>query len=113
MMMNISERIILSPQEQTTINLWAHGRSFPLRLVQRANIIKMASEGIYNHKISSHLGVSRPTVQLWRERFLSFRCAGLEKDAPRPGRLPKISVKKIKAIVDVSGGAKVYSFRRN
>ena len=102
MMMNISERIILSPQEQTTINLWAHGRSFPLRLVQRANIIKMASEGIYNHKISLHLGVSRPTVQLWRERFLSFRCAGLEKDAPRPGRLPKISVKKIKAIVEAT-----------
>jgi len=100
--MNISEQIILSPQEETTINLWARGKSFPLRLVQRANIIKLAAEGIYSHNISSRLGLSRPTVQLWRQRFLSFRCAGLEKDAPRPGRLPQISVKKIKTVVEAT-----------
>ena len=100
--MNISEQIILSPQEETTINLWARGKSFPLRLVQRANIIKLAAEGIYSHNISSRLGLSRPTVQLWRQRFLSFRCAGLEKDAPRPGRLPQISIKKIKTVVEAT-----------
>jgi len=100
--MNISEQITLSPQEETTINLWARGKSFPLRLVQRANIIKLAAEGIYSHNISSRLGLSRPTVQLWRQRFLSFRCAGLEKDAPRPGRLPQISIKKIKTVVEAT-----------
>jgi len=30
--------------------------------------------------------------------FLSFRCTGLEKVAPRPGRIPKISQRKIKAV---------------
>lgn len=100
--MNISEQIILSPQEETTINLWARGKSFPLRLVQRANIIKLAAEGIYSHNISDRLGLSRPTVQLWRQRFLSFRCAGLEKDAPRPGRLPQISIQKIKTVVEAT-----------
>jgi len=102
MLMNIAEQIVLSPQEEKTINLWARGKSFPLRLVQRANIIKMAAEGIYNHNISSHLDISRPTVQLWRQRFLSLRCAGLEKDAPRPGRLPEISAKKIKNVVEAT-----------
>jgi transposase len=102
MLMNISEQIILSPQEETTINLWARGKSFPLRLVQRANIIKLAAEGIYSHNISDRLGLSRPTVQLWRQRFLSFRCAGLEKDAPRPGRLPQISIQKIKTVVEAT-----------
>src|SRR3989338_1088643 len=102
MLMNISEQITLSPQEETTINLWARGKSFPLRLVQRANIIKLAAEGIYIHNISSRLGLSRPTVQLWRQRFLSFRCAGLEKKAPRPGRLPQISIKKIKTVVEAT-----------
>src|SRR5665648_196633 len=97
--MNISERIILDPQEQATIRLWAHGKSFPLRLVQRAQIIQMAADGIFSHDIACRLGISRPTVQLWRQRFLSFRCAGLEKDAPRPGRIPKISNAKIKAVV--------------
>ena len=60
--MNISEQITLSPQEETTINLWARGKSFPLRLVQRANIIKLAAEGIYSHNISSRLGLAHLTT---------------------------------------------------
>jgi len=100
--MHIAEQIILTPQEEATINRWVHGRSFPVRLVQRARIIQLAAQGVFNHEIASRLGVSRPTVQLWRERFLSFRLAGLEKDAPRPGRLPRISQKKVTAIVDAT-----------
>src|SRR3989339_151418 len=100
--MNIAEQIVLSPEEETTIKLWSNGKKFPLRLVQRAKIIQMAANGIYNHDISAQLKVSRPTVQLWRERFLALRCAGLEKDAPRPGRLPEISAQKIKKIVEAT-----------
>lgn len=100
--MNISEKIILTPQEETTINRWAHGKSLPMRLVQRAQIIQLAAKGVFNHDIAKQLGISRPTVQLWRERFLSFRLSGLEKDAPRPGRLPRISQKKVTAIINAT-----------
>lgn len=100
--MYIAEQIILTPQEEATINRWAQGKRFPLRLVQRAQIIQLAARGIFNHDIAGRLGLSRPTVQLWRERFLSFRLPGLEKDAPRPGRLPRISQKKITAIVNAT-----------
>ncbi|MFH0796377.1 MAG: IS630 family transposase, partial [Candidatus Omnitrophota bacterium] len=100
--MNISERIILNPQEQETVRLWARGKSLPVRLVQRAQIIQLAAQGVFSHDIAKRLGVSRPTVQLWRQRFLSFRCAGLEKDAPRPGRIPKISRQKIKTVVEAT-----------
>jgi len=100
--MNIAERIILTVQEQATINRWAQGKSIPLRLVQRAQIIKLAAQGIFNHDIAKRLKISRPTVQLWRERFLALRLLGLEKDAPRPGRFPKISQKKITAIINAT-----------
>ena len=100
--MNTAERIILSAQEEKTIGLWARGKSFPLRLVQRAQIIQMTAAGIFSHTIALQLEISRPTVQLWRQRFLSLRCAGLEKDAPRPGRIPRISSRKIKAIVEAT-----------
>ena len=100
--MNIANTIILSPEERATITRWAHGRSFPLRLVQRAQIILMAAKGIFNHDIAKRLGVSRPTVQLWRERFLALRLPGLEKDAPRPGRFPKISNRKVSAIINAT-----------
>jgi len=77
-----------------------------LRLMQRARIVTLASDGVTNQDIASEVGVSRPTVQLWRERFLALRIAGLEKDAPRPGRLPSISEKKVRAVIDATLHAK-------
>jgi transposase len=100
--MKTATLIILSPQEQSTLDTWVRGRSFPLRLVQRAWIIRMAAEGMQSKDIAYALGVSRPTVQLWRQRFLAFRLVGLEKDAPRPGRIPQISSKKIQAVVEAT-----------
>lgn len=104
--MNITDRIILSPEEQLTLQRWAQGKRLPMRLVQRARIIQLAATGVFNHEIARRVGVSRPTVQLWRERFLALRCAGLEKDAPRPGRLPAIPDHKIQAIVAATLHAK-------
>ncbi len=100
--MKKADPIVLSPQERHTLRRWAHGKRFALRLVQRAQIIQMAADGMCSCDIARHLGVSRPTVQLWRERFLAFRCVGLEKDAPRPGRLPSISPRKIRAVVEAT-----------
>jgi transposase len=99
MYMHRAERIILTPDEAMVIDHWARGKGFPLRLVQRAQIIQLAAQGVFSHTIAKRLGTSRPTVQLWRDRFLSLRLSGLEKDAPRTGRFPKISHKKVLAVV--------------
>lgn len=95
-------QIVLSPEEQAAIEMWARGKRFPARLVQRAQIIQMASEGVLNQDIAVKLGTTRPTVQLWRERFLALRLTGLEKDAPRPGRLPSISAEKIDEVLEAT-----------
>jgi len=94
--------IILSSEEQTTLDTWAQARSLPLRLIQRAQIIRLAAQGTQSQEIAKSLGISRPTVQLWRQRFLALRVAGLEKDAPRPGRLPRITPKKIKTVIEAT-----------
>lgn len=94
--------IVLSPEEQATTDMWARGKRFPLRLVQRAQIILMAAAGVLNQDIAAKLGTTRPTVQLWRERFLALRLTGLEKDAPRPGRIPKIPAHKIATVVEAT-----------
>lgn len=98
-MPRIAETIVLTEPEQTTINEWAKSKKSSVRLVQRARIIQMAADNYENIQIAVALGISHPTVQLWRERFLAFRLPGLEKDAPRPGRIPKVSHKKVMAIV--------------
>jgi len=95
-------QIILSPEEQAAIEIWARGKRFPVRLVQRAQVILMAANGILNQDIAVKLGTTRPTVQLWRDRFLALRLSGLEKDAPRPGRLPSITAEKIAEVVEAT-----------
>ena len=104
-MLNMSKTatpIILVPEERPALEAWARGRNLPYRKVVRAKIITMAAEGIFNRDIAEDLGISRPTVQLWRERFLALRLVGLEKDAPRPGRKPKVSAKKIRSVVEAT-----------
>jgi len=69
-------------------------------LVLRSKIILLAAEGLQNKQIAKKLKVQRNTVWLWRNRFISHRLDGIHKDAPRPGRKPKISQKKIDEIID-------------
>jgi transposase len=54
-------------------------------LAQRARVVLLASEGLANYEIAERVGVSRPTVNLWRSRYAERGLAGLET-AKRPGR---------------------------
>ena len=101
-MSRTAAQIILTPDERAIIDEWARSRTMPLRVVQRAKIIQMASNGIDSQDIAKELSISRPTVQLWRQRFLALRTAGLEKDAPRPGRIPMISDEKVRAVIEAT-----------
>lgn len=97
--MRTAPAIVLSPEERAKLDRWSTARSLPLRLVQRAQLIRLAADGVQSQEIAVRMNLSRPTVQLWRERFLALRLPGLEKDAPRPGRIPRISARKVAAIV--------------
>jgi len=94
--------VALSPEEHATLQSSANARSQPQRLVQRAQVVLLAAEGIENQEIAARLRIPRPTVQLWRQRFLALRTAGLEKDAPRPGRIPRIARARVAAIVEAT-----------
>jgi len=100
--MRTAAPILLSPEEHSTLDAWVRARSLPLRVVERARIVQMAADGAQSQDIARSLGVSRPTVQLWRQRFLALRLEGLKKDAPRPGRIPRITPRKVQAVVEAT-----------
>jgi transposase len=54
-------------------------------LAQRARIVLLAADGVSNTGIAELVGVSRPTVIGWRNRYAERGVAGLD-DEPRPGR---------------------------
>ena len=97
--MRIATPIKLTADELKTLKKAANGRRVPKRLVERAQIVLRAAEGQQNKDIAAELGISRPTVQLWRNRFAEKRIAGIEKDATRPGRKPKLSATKVRSVI--------------
>jgi transposase len=101
-LMKTAPLIALSQAEQSLLLDWSRARSLPHRQVIRAKVILLAAQGGQNKDIAASLRISRPTVQLCRQRFLALRAAGLEKDAPRPGRNPRIPMAKVKAVVNAT-----------
>lgn len=84
--MRVAPAIVLTESDKATLQRWARGRSTPSRLVLRAKIVLLSSEGVENQQIAEQLGTSNPTVGLWRRRFAEAGLSGIEKDATRPGR---------------------------
>jgi transposase len=68
----------------------------------RAKIVIGAAAGRSINGLAKELSVSRPTVLLWRRRYVELGVDGLLKDAPRPGRKKKISAKKVETIVNAT-----------
>ena len=65
-------------------------------LAQRARIVLLAAEGESNTAIAVKVGVSRPTVIDWRNRYAAEGIAGLDDD-PRSGRPRTIDHREIVA----------------
>ena len=65
-------------------------------LAQRARIVLLAADGEANTVIASTVGVSRPTVISWRNRYATRGIAGLDDEA-RSGRPRKLDHRKIVA----------------
>ncbi len=62
-------------------------------------MILHAAQGLRNDEIGSLMGISRQKVGRWRERYARMGLKGIEKDAPRPGRFPKVSAADQAAII--------------
>jgi len=97
--MRIAAAVKLSDEQRQQLEKQARARSVSVRLAQRSKMILLAAAGLPDLKIAAELGVKRQTVARWRARFLQQGLAGIEKDAPRPGRKPQISVKRVQQIV--------------
>ncbi len=77
--------LVISDDDRVELLRLTRSSSAPAGLVARARIVLLAGEGISNTAIAERVGVSRPTVIGWRDRFARRGLAGLA-DEPRSGR---------------------------
>jgi transposase len=75
----------LTDEERETVERLARSRTAPARLVERAQMITLASRGRRVSAIAAELGLGAETVRTWLKRFNVAGVDGLA-DAPRSGR---------------------------
>lgn len=100
--MRTAPAITLSSDLQTTLEQWARSRSRPARVVERARIVLLAAEGKQDKQIAAAMKITPKKVSRWRSRFLTLGMAGLERDAPRPGRTPKVTSSFARRVVNMT-----------
>jgi len=76
--------LTLSESERDELRSITRSRSMPQSLATRARIVLLSADGASNTDIAERLGLSKPTVGIWRKRYVMQRIAGLY-DEPRPG----------------------------
>lgn len=96
------EALTLGAEQRRTLETWIQARNTPQKVVFRARIVLLAANGQPNRRIAQQLNTSRPTVILWRKRFLSGGPAALTEDEPGRGRKAEISAEKVKQIVEAT-----------
>ncbi|MGC8487071.1 MAG: IS630 family transposase [Clostridia bacterium] len=90
--------LTLTAEERATLETWARRRQTGQALALRARIVLRCAEGVSNQAVAAELGISRPMVGKWRQRFVTDRLQGLA-DAPRSGAPRRITDAQVEAII--------------
>ncbi len=90
--------IELSEEEEAELRAVLRAPSASQQQAMRARIVLRAAEGASNTQIAAEVGVSLPTVGLWRRNFSERGLAGLET-APRPGRPREIDDAEVQRVL--------------
>ncbi len=97
--MRLALAVELTDEQRTTLESWAKGRKTPVLAAERARVVLLAAEGKRDVDIAEALSITAQKAARWRRDFWRKALSGLEKDAPRPGRIPLIGVDKVAEIV--------------
>ncbi len=77
--------IRLTPAERQTLLAWQRTTTIPARLARRGRMLILLPDGVTITDVAATVGVSRPFVYKWVQRFVQEGLEGLE-DKPRRDR---------------------------
>jgi len=99
-MSKTSPPTVVAPAEQALLERLARGRNIPHKVVLRTKVVLDHAEGMSKVAISESLQMSRPTVDLWLQRFRVGGIDALLRDAPRPGGKQPLAPEREAQIVE-------------
>jgi transposase len=96
------ERIAVSPADRERMERLVRDRNTAQKVVWRARIVLLASDGMTAEAIAAAVGKSLLTVRRWRRRYVAKGVDGLLKDATRPSRVKPLSPEVIERVVHMT-----------
>ncbi len=83
--MAVAAPLALRPGDHSRLISLTRSQTVIAAATQRARIVLLAADAVPNAVIARVVGVSRPTVVRWRQRYIENGIGGLA-DLDRPGR---------------------------
>jgi transposase len=81
--------VVLSAAEREQLTAIAADRNRPHKHIERAQIVLASTDRHPAQRVAQSIGVSRPTVWRWQQRFAESGIDGLLRDKTRkPGKAP-------------------------
>ena len=90
--------ITVTPNAGQQLESMVRSHSLAQGLVRRARIVLLAADGMTNTDVAQQLGLSKPTVGKWRQRFIEQGLKGLY-DELRPGAPRSIDDERIAELI--------------
>jgi len=78
-----------------TLLRWSTSSLQSVRCALRAKMVLMAAAGFVDSVIARELGLGQARVRRWIARYAKLGLKGIEQDAPRGGRPPKINASEV------------------
>ena len=96
------ERISIGAADRERLERLVRDRNTPQKVVWRARIVLLASDGLTAETIAAAVDKSLLTVRRWRRRYVASGVVGLLKDATRPSRIKPLAPEKIRRVVHMT-----------
>ena len=97
----------VSAEQRALLERWVRAHGTPQSIATRARVVLMGADGESNSAIARALGISRPTVIMWRRRFAEGGPQALSEVKEDRGRKRSISAQKVKLNQVVTGRSAV------
>src|ERR1700678_84836 len=79
-----AKRVVVSVEDRLALERIVRARTCERRMLERAQIVLLAAEGVSAAVIAARVGCSEKLVKRWRSRYVRGGLEGL-RDAPRSG----------------------------
>ena len=97
-----TEPLAMTDEQRQTLQAWVDAKTTAQRIVLRSRICLLAAAGHSNNSVARQLEVTRPTVLLWRKRFVEQGPVGLAEDAPHGPSARRTKAQLVQAIVEAT-----------